>query len=668
VAQTPTPAAPTLHPRPSTVFVGLVVVVGFLVLGQSIAGLRHAPNPGGWIALGVLAIVAASFALKIPGVPVYLSISDTFFITSVLVFGPAPATITIAADSLVMSCRRRNSPRQVLFNVTSNAIALWTGAQAYYALSQVGPLSGTSWTPDATTMFPLACLAVVYFGLNSGLLALVVGLSKGCSPVQVWREHFAIISLNYLASASASFFLIVLIRAVGQLAIVAVVPLILVCYMAMRSWLGRVADAQRHGTKINQLYLSTIGALSSAIEAKDGVTSEHIHRVRIYATGLARALEVTDRATLDAIEAAALLHDTGKLAIPEHILNKPGRLNEHEFETMKSHVDVGADILSSIDFPYPVVPIVRAHHENWDGSGYPNGLRGEDIPLGARILSVVDCFDALTSDRPYRPALSDAEALAIMAKERGTKFDPAVVDKFVQVQREIAPIAALAPSLQDAVQRIRGVSQADHDSSVAPADPSQGAEELLAFVSLARLATQTPTVGDIGALAWGHIRHIAAGSSLAIFVHDPKQNTLVARYTAGPAAAELSEFVIAVGQKMSGWVAANRRSVVNSDARIDLEGQASDRARFAMAIPLVSDGTTVGVMTLYRSEPFSPDQSRMLEMIAPHLTTALIAALGMPTQSSVPPTPRRPRKSGLRIVARGRSGAESKGSETPVVR
>ncbi len=633
------------------------MALGFLVLGHSIRGLWDAPNPAGWIALGVLAIVAASFALKIPGVPVYLSISDTFFITSALVFGPAPATITIAADSLVMSCRRRNSARQVLFNVTSNAIALWSAAQTYYALSGVGPLSGTSWTPDATTMLPLACLAVVYFGLNSGLLALVVGLSKGGNPIQVWREHFAIISLNYLASASASFFLIVLVRGVGLLGIVAVMPLILVCYLAMRSWLGRVDDAHRHVAKVNQLYLSTIGALSTAIEAKDGVTSEHVHRVQAYAMGLARALNVTDRPTLEAIEAAALLHDTGKLAIPEHILNKPGKLNAHEFETMKSHVDVGADILSSIDFPYPVVPIVRAHHENWDGSGYPNGLHGEDIPLGARILSVVDCFDALTSDRPYRAALSDAEALGIIAKERGTKYDPAVVDMFVQVHRDIAPPAAPAPPLQHALQRLRGATRSTSSERAMATrfDPSpQQAEELLAFVSLARISSQTPSVGDIGALAWGHIRHIAPGSSLAIFVHDPKQNWLVAEFTAGPAARQLAGLLITMGQRLTGWVAANARSVINSDARIDLSGHDA-AALVAMSIPLIHDGSNVGVMTLYRAEPFTLDQSRMLEMIAPHLATALSAALA-PTQESVPPTPSRRRKANLRIVARRDAG------------
>jgi putative nucleotidyltransferase with HDIG domain len=219
----------------------------------------------------------------------------------------------------------------------------------------------------------------------------------------------------------------------GLVGIAAVVPLIAVCYLALSSWLGRVDDAQRHLVRINELYMSTVSALSAAIEAKDGVTSDHMHRVQAYAIGLARALHVTDPQAIQAIEAAALLHDTGKLAIPEHILNKPGRLTAAEFETMKSHVSIGADILSAIDFPYPVVPIVRAHHENWDGTGYPNGLRGEEIPIGARILSVVDCFDALRSDRPYRPAMTEEAALEILVQRSGTMYDPVVVDTFRKV-------------------------------------------------------------------------------------------------------------------------------------------------------------------------------------------------------------------------------------------
>ena len=150
-------------------------------------------------------------------------------------------------------------------------------------------------------------------------------------------------------------------------------------------------------------------------------------------------LGITDALTLQAIEAAALLHDTGKIAVPEHILNKPGKLTPAEFEKMKLHAPIGAEILSAIEFPYPVVPIVRHHHENWDGTGYPDRIAGEAIPIGARILSVVDCFDALTSDRPYRRRMSNADALAILIERRGTMYDPAIVDTFVRVYERIMP-------------------------------------------------------------------------------------------------------------------------------------------------------------------------------------------------------------------------------------
>src|SRR5688500_16510387 len=179
-----------------------------------------------------------------------------------------------------------------------------------------------------------------------------------------------------------------------------------------------------------------------AIDAKDQITHGHIRRVQQLAVGLGEAMGLKESAQIRAVEAAALLHDMGKLAVPEYILNKPGPLTPSEFEKMKMHASVGADILSAIDFPYPVVPIVRHHHENWDGTGYPSGLAGADIPIGARILSVVDCFDALTSDRPYRPRLTDKEALRILMERRGTMYDPLVVDTLIRVHAELAPTTA----------------------------------------------------------------------------------------------------------------------------------------------------------------------------------------------------------------------------------
>ena len=227
-------------------------------------------------------------------------------------------------------------------------------------------------------------------------MALAIGLDTRQSAVRIWRQHFLWLSLSYLAAASVAFCLIVLIQQVSLAAAAMVLPLLVIFHLTLSTSFGRLEDAQRHLGDMDHLYLSTVETLAMAIDAKDDVTHDHVRRVQAYAMGLAKELGVTDELVLKAIEAAALLHDTGKLAVPEHILNKPGKLNEAEFEQMKRHVDVGADILSLVEFPYPVVPIVRCHHESWDGSGYPRGVsrRGHPDrradPVGRGLLRRAD--------------------------------------------------------------------------------------------------------------------------------------------------------------------------------------------------------------------------------------------------------------------------------------
>src|SRR5262249_30773134 len=168
-----------------------------------------------------------------------------------------------------------------------------------------------------------------------------------------------------------------------------ILPVIYLIYRSYRLYLGKLEDEKRHVEDMANLHLRTIEALALAIEAKDHTTHDHLQRVRIYAIEVAKELQVAQE-DMDALEAAALLHDIGKLAVPENIISKPGRLTSIEFEKMKIHPLVGAEILERVHFPYPVAPIVRAHHEKWDGTGYPFGLKGEEIPIGARILSAVD--------------------------------------------------------------------------------------------------------------------------------------------------------------------------------------------------------------------------------------------------------------------------------------
>jgi putative nucleotidyltransferase with HDIG domain len=631
------------------VYVAAIVIAGVVVLGRAAWALPSTPNVRDWGVLAVLALIASRFPLRVPGRSAWFSISDTFFMTSALLFGPAPATLTVALDSMLMSHAFKTfSVRRFLFNSSAPAVAFWAGAQVFFGLSGFTPLYGTGVDADAVVV-PVACFAAVYFTLNSGLTAIAIGLEKARSPLVVWQSHFMVVSLNYFASGSIAFLLVLFAQYQSVIMLLATLPLIAVIHFAMQSWAGRLEDAQQHIVTVDRLYISTIGALSTAIEAKDGVTSGHIHRVQHYAMALARALGNLDAHTLKAVEAAALLHDTGKLAVPERILNKPGKLTPAEFETMKLHVDAGADILSSIDFPYPVVPIVRAHHENWDGTGYPCGLKGLEIPIGARILSVVDCYDALTSDRPYRAALSDDEALAIIKSRRGTFYDPAVVDTFERICRDIDPFT-VKPQMQKAIHQINRAAAADVATmpvAVPAPPPADGPDSLRTLANLARIVTGRPSATDVASMIWAHVRHIVPTASCAFFVVDAAGESLSAKFVAGDGSTALQGLEFKLGDRLTGWVAENLQPIINSEARLDLGSEAAFVGlRYCVSLPLASDRRLAGVLSLYGAEPFSPEQAETLQSVLPHLAVMFLA-LQNRTDAPALAAPRPP----LRMVA-----------------
>src|SRR5215467_6120421 len=432
------------------IYIGLIVLAGVTVIGHSVYQLSWEPIGNRWIILALLTLLTGSFNVKVPSINAYISVSEAFVFASILLFGTPAGTATVVIECMVVVFWMKPESRlvhRVLFNMAAPSLSVWTAGTAFYLLSGIQPYSRV-FTPLPELFFPLLVFTAIYFLLNSWLVAVAVGLENQRSPVQIWWKNFAWLSVNYFSGASLAALIVTYTQQLDFSALAVIIPLLVVSYLTFRTAMGRAEDSYNHLAELNRLYLSTIETLAMAIDAKDQITHGHIRRVQAYAVGLAKRVGVKDEKLIKAIEAAALLHDMGKLAVPEHILNKPGKLTAAEFEKMKLHATVGAEILSAIDFPYPVVPIVRHHHENWDGTGYPDGLRATDIPIGARILSVVDCFDALTSDRPYRPRLSDDEALAVLVQRRGNMYDPLIVDTFVQVYKELAPDPAI-----DNVQR-----------------------------------------------------------------------------------------------------------------------------------------------------------------------------------------------------------------------
>lgn len=619
------------------VYLATVIVAGFSVVLHSLLNLLRQPVGYEWFILAGLTLLSGSFTVKVPTIPARLSVSETFVFAAVLLFGPAAATMVVALDSLVISLwifRNSRRAERVLFNFAAPAVAVWIAAQVFYLLAGIEPLAAGP-KPIFGLLFPLLILAILYFFLNSWLIAIAVALEQHSSTFRVWRRNFLWLSLNYFSGASVAALLLPYLQAPGY-AFVRVIgvllPLLLISYLTLKTALGRVEDANRHLAELNRLYLSTIETLAMAIDAKDQITHGHIRRVQQFAVGLAKAMGVTDSAQLRAVEAAALLHDMGKLAVPEYILNKPGPLTPAEFDKMKLHASVGADILSAIEFPYPVVPIVRHHHESWNGTGYPDGLKGSDIPIGARILSVVDCFDALTSDRPYRPRLSDSEALRILDERRGTMYDPLVVDTFTRVYKEIAPAHYDITTPAEGLSAITRGSLAPADGALNSSsrldDISASTEEMLLLYELAQSLSGRLDVADAADVISKHLRRLVPATTCVFFLYDSDADELVAAHAAGDNASHFSEIRIEMGQRLSGWVAANRQTIVNSDPMLDLGEVARalrPPLRSCLSTPLVAATDLVGVLTVYSThrEAFSEDHRRIVEVVARQVSETL---------------------------------------------
>jgi diguanylate cyclase (GGDEF)-like protein/putative nucleotidyltransferase with HDIG domain len=502
----------------------------------------------------------------------------------------------------------------------------------FFFVSGIAPLIKEP-SPSYAILPALIIFALTYFCLNSWLITFVIALEKRLDPLKVWTSNFLWMSLNYFAGASIAFLFVGYNRRIDIGYIGVIVPLLLVLYFTFKTTISRVEDADRHLEQLNRLYLSTIETLAMAIDAKDQVTHGHIRRVQAHATSLARQVGVRDDNLLKAIEAAALLHDMGKLAVPEYILNKPGRLTAAEFEKMKLHASVGADILSAIEFPYPVVPIVRHHHENWDGTGYPAGIKATAIPIGARILAVVDCFDALTSDRPYRPRLSDEEALAILKQRRGTMYDPMIVDTFFQVH-SITPteIPRQGPpsDVLNTIARSRRASPLVR-TSVNPTELATATDEMLSVYELARALARQVGVGDAGAVVVQHLRRLIPSALCVFYVYDASSDELAARHVVGEGASAIQGRRIGLGQRLSGWVAANRQTILNSDAELDLGDIAkllSPRLRTCLSTPLLYGDELIGVLSVYSSDEngFNDDHRRTIEVIARQVARILRTA------------------------------------------
>jgi putative nucleotidyltransferase with HDIG domain len=516
---------------------------------------------------------------------------------------------------------------QAVFNVASIAGSIGAAFAVYQAGLKFGGLF------EAPVLLLLA--AGTFFFANTLSVALAIGLTEQKSPWVVWRATYFWSFPNYLVGAAVAWVLGAVSKVFGWQVSLLMLPVLYVIYRSHRLYVDRLEEAREraeqqriHAEELAALNRRTIETLALAIEAKDQTTHDHLARVEAYATEIGKELGLGED-QMKALEAAALLHDIGKLAVPEYIISKPGKLTPEEFEKMKIHPVVGAELLEQVEFPYPVAPIVRAHHEKWDGSGYPDGLSGEDIPIGARILSTVDCLDALASDRQYRRALPLEEALRAVQKESGKAFDPRVVEilsrRYVELERK-AKASAMSQrnKLSTDIKVERGAS------------PAAGFEETTADLIHIHRALQgtdesallelldEPLTGRTASQVFAALCTRLAGAIpyRALVIYLRQGDRLVPEFLDGDAQQQFASLEIPLGMGLAGWVAEHHKSIINGNPSVE-PGYLNDPTKFstlgsALAVPLEFPGHPCGVLSLYRRDrnAFRTSELNLLRLVA----------------------------------------------------
>ncbi len=612
---------------------GLVCLLWGAISWQSSDGLKFA-------CYVALTAIASGFKAVLPGFESTVSVNFVFFPLGICNM-TLPETLVLGITAAVVQCYWRATKRlhaiHFLFNLSQVAIAI-TGAYWMYRAS--------SWLLHGRSAIALLLAAITFFLLNTLPVATVVALVEEKPVVKKWRESYAWPFPYYLIGAAIAGIIQLVNRMAGWEMSILLLPALYAIYRSYRLYLGRWEDEKRHLQDIASLHMRTIETLALAIEAKDHTTGDHLQRVRVYALELAKDLGLSEDET-EALKAASVLHDIGKLAVPEHIISKPGKLTPEEFERMKVHPIVGSEIVQQVRFPYPVAPVVRSHHEKWDGSGYPDGLAGEKIPIGARILAAVDCLDALASDRQYRRALPLDEAMSRVEQEAGKSFDPRVVAVLkarykeleqqarthepeertklstdVKVERGAAPAAGFASETAVATIGSQGDSPKQPvraASSSESAESSMSLQEILSAVAI-------------------RLRHSIPYDALVVF--GIGGDVLVPHFALGENFRQLSSLRVKMGQGLAGWVAETGKPMVNGNPSVEpgyAEGPNSIALQSALAVPVQGATQTVAVLALYHGQPeaFSSEHLRVLEKQGAEIGTLVEKCMDQEQQYSM---------------------------------
>ncbi|MDX6558402.1 MAG: hypothetical protein QOF72_1451, partial [Blastocatellia bacterium] len=634
--------------RPAKTYWSLMVIAGASVFVWAVLRcLSLSPiQYAGFAGLLSLVIVAGYNPIRIPNTGSSFTAGDVFIFLGLLFLG-IPAAIVIGMVDAFVSSRR-----------TSKRASSWIGAPAMMAVTVliVGkvfylvvaryahvvqqPLGTTHLRLDQL-LGALALLGMLQYVINGFTISTFYALRTQRPILKFWRDGYLWMWWSFLGSAIATAIIYSAVTHLGWAYVLLGVPIIAATFWTYKIYFERVNAKTREAEELSRLHLATVEALATAIDAKDQTTHFHVRRVQIYAEGLGKLLHLSGAEIL-ALNAGALLHDVGKLAVPDHILNKPGTLTPAEFEKTKIHTVVGAEILGRINFPYPVLPIVRHHHERWDGEGYPDGLQAEQIPITARVMSVIDCFDSVREDRPFRPGMSRERAIDLLRHESGTQFDPRIVELFIEhLPRFEAEIAArgLADQIHITVPGSpmapaeEQVAQARENTSFAAYDQIRNAHrEVYALYEIARTFGSSLEVKNTLAVLVDKVGQIVPFDTCVVYLHDEVKGYATAALAIGRNAELLHARCVAPGEGVTGFALSNRRAINRIHPSLDfatVKLPVEDDYRSMASLPLFKDDLLLGALSVYSMslDEYSDDQIRLLETVTRLASDALANAV-----------------------------------------
>ena len=589
---------PTLQslPRAARVYVAAVIVAGAGCIIAAAMELRL-EQPWLFAALLVLAVATSTAKIELPlgRSQSNLSLSHAVNFWALFALGPAP-TVCIAAVSAWAQCTARRGARnplhRIVFSIASLTLTVWVAGLPLALALGADAASAAGLARAAAIVGPL------YFFVNSLLVAGAIALSTRETLTRVWQRNFLWSAPSYLAGAA----LAALATAAssrgsfGWLALLAV-PLYLV-FRSYHTVVGRLREEQDETRRAMEVQLATVEALALAIEAKAGSTPEHIQSIQQYAAMLAEAAGLSD-ADIQAVRTAALLHDIGNMAVPEHILAKPEPLTPEEFERIKNHPRVGAEILRNVPFGAPVADMVLCHHERWDGRGYPAGLRGTEVPIGARILAIADCYSTMQSARPYRPARGEVAAITALRDQAGTAFDPTLVDLLIARLNLASVPGTDAERTEDAWAQGEGM--------VALQDIAQTHREEQTLYEIAQALGSSLGVTDAMALIGEKVGRLVPFVTCALFLGDDTEG-YVCRYAHGPGTEALLNWA------PRSWSEIALRLPSCADGR----GINGEELASMLPCPLTFEGAMIGGIVIYHTAPgyFTDEHRRLLGRVS----------------------------------------------------